>query len=144
MKKECGNLLCEIERLEKRGRMLRNRLKNMLDIVDSRQTERLIEATEQIPKQLTDAAARDFAAMRQISYVTMILILANFVAFAFTVNGKDIARYWSLETFPHYVKVAIALMLFTTCIAIIIQTHTLFHKRDVKARGVDGSFSPDK
>jgi hypothetical protein len=49
MKKECGNLLGEIERLEKRRRMLRNRLKNMLDIVDSSQTKRLIEATEQVP-----------------------------------------------------------------------------------------------
>jgi hypothetical protein len=49
MKKECGNLLGEIERLEKRRRMLRNRLKNMLGIVDSRQTKRLIEATEQVP-----------------------------------------------------------------------------------------------
>jgi hypothetical protein len=49
MKKECGNLLGEIERLEKRRRTLRNRLKNILDIVDSRQTKRLIEATEQVP-----------------------------------------------------------------------------------------------
>ncbi|KAJ8580628.1 hypothetical protein M405DRAFT_33742 [Rhizopogon salebrosus TDB-379] len=87
MKKECGNLLGEIERLEKRRRMLRNRLKNMLDIVDSSQTERLIKATEQvssslqtgrhtkygccqIPKQLKDATARNSAAMIKLTDAT--------------------------------------------------------------------------
>ena len=45
MKKECDNLLNEINRLEKRRRTLKNRVKNLLDIVNSDQTKALIEAT---------------------------------------------------------------------------------------------------
>ncbi|KAJ8580547.1 hypothetical protein M405DRAFT_886069 [Rhizopogon salebrosus TDB-379] len=145
MKKECGNLLGEIERLEKRRRALRNRLKNMLDIVDSRQTKRLIEATEQLTdptardsaamrqilKQLTDATATNFTVMRQILYVMMIFPLAIFVAFVFMVNDKNITSYGSLETFSHYVKVTVAPMLMTACAGIIIM-YTSFHKGDAE------------
>jgi hypothetical protein len=46
MKKECENLLSEINRLEKRRRTLTNQLKNLLDIVDSSQTKALIEVTD--------------------------------------------------------------------------------------------------
>ena len=46
MKKECENLLSEIDRLEKRRRTLRNRLKNLLDIVNSNQTKALIKVTD--------------------------------------------------------------------------------------------------
>jgi len=45
MKKECENLLNEINRLEKRRRTLRNRLKNLLDIANSNQTNAFIEVT---------------------------------------------------------------------------------------------------
>jgi len=64
MKKECGNLLSEIDRLEKRREMLSNRLKNVMDLAfatvnleDSKQTRRLTEAT-----------VRDSAAMKQVSF----------------------------------------------------------------------------
>jgi len=45
MKKECENLLSEIGRLEKRRRTLKNRVKNLLDIVNSNQAKTLIEVT---------------------------------------------------------------------------------------------------
>ena len=48
MKKECDNLLGEIDRLEKRRRTLKNRLKNLLDIVDSNQTKALIKVTDKV------------------------------------------------------------------------------------------------
>ena len=48
MKKECDNLLSEIDRLEKRRRTLKNRLKNLLDIVDSNQTKALIKVTDKV------------------------------------------------------------------------------------------------
>jgi len=53
MKKECENLLSEIGRLEKRRRTMKDRVKNLLDIVDSNQTKALIEVTDRGPATLT-------------------------------------------------------------------------------------------
>lgn len=64
MEMESGNLLSEIDRLEKRRAMLGNRLKNVMDLAfatvnidDSRQTRKLTEAT-----------VRDSAAMKQVLF----------------------------------------------------------------------------
>jgi hypothetical protein len=56
------------------------------------------------------------------------------------VNNKNITNYGFLETFPHYIKVTIALMLMIFCVGIIIQMYTSFHKGDAEVRSVDGPF----
>ena len=53
MKKECENLLSEIGRLEKRRRTMKDRVKNLLDIVDSNQTKALIEVMDKGSDTLT-------------------------------------------------------------------------------------------
>ncbi|OJA16736.1 hypothetical protein AZE42_07558 [Rhizopogon vesiculosus] len=121
MKKECGNLLSEIDRLEKRRMMLHDRLKNLLDIVDSRQTKTLIEGTtkdsealgkiEHLTKKLTEATVTSSAALTQIEYLTkksteatirnsylMIFLLASFIASVFWMNVKDINGSDSVQT----------------------------------------------
>ncbi|KAG2356781.1 hypothetical protein BDR07DRAFT_420305 [Suillus spraguei] len=68
MKRECKNLLSEVDRLHRRCLMFMGRLKNAIDLAfatvnieDSRQTFKL-----------TKSSLRDSAAMKQISYLTMI------------------------------------------------------------------------
>ncbi|OJA11296.1 hypothetical protein AZE42_06521 [Rhizopogon vesiculosus] len=98
LKKECGNLLGEIDRLEKRRTMLCNRVKNLLHIVDSIQTNKLIEAT---------------ATVSQNSYLTIIFLPASFIASVFWMKFRDITSSGYLE-----MLVFIALTLFIVYIAI--------------------------
>ncbi|KAG1717364.1 uncharacterized protein EDB91DRAFT_1191622 [Suillus paluster] len=74
MRKECRNLLIEIDRLGRRQTMLSNRLKNamnlafaIVNIEDSRHMHSLAQAT------ITDSA-------KQISYLTMVFLPASFIA----------------------------------------------------------------
>jgi len=57
MKKECENLLSEIGRLEKRRRTMKNRVKNLLDIVNSNQTKALIEVMNKGSETLTKVSS---------------------------------------------------------------------------------------
>ncbi|KAG0699510.1 hypothetical protein DFH29DRAFT_44556 [Suillus ampliporus] len=124
MKKECENLLGEIDRLEKRRLMLSNRLKNAMDLAfasvnieDSRQTRTLTEAT-----------VRDSAAMKQISYLTMIFLPASFTASVFGMNVAEIAP-GTLETLAHYAETTILLTLLTVYIVVTLQTYSSFHEK---------------
>jgi hypothetical protein len=94
MKKECENLIGEIDRLERRREMLSSRLKNVLDLAfatvnieDSRQTRTLTEATVRdsasmrqvsfFPHQIAATGTDDCF---QISYLTMVFLPASFIA----------------------------------------------------------------
>ncbi|KAG1736662.1 uncharacterized protein EDB91DRAFT_1142013, partial [Suillus paluster] len=110
MKKECQNLVGEIDRLEKRRMMLSSRLKNATDLAyasvnleDSRQTRTLTEET-----------VRDSAAMKQ------------------SVFGMNVAEInpGTLATIPQYVETTISLTLLTVYIIITLQTHSSFHKKN--------------
>ncbi|OAX37823.1 hypothetical protein K503DRAFT_866597 [Rhizopogon vinicolor AM-OR11-026] len=92
LKKECGNLLSEIDRLEKRRTMLCNRVKNLLHIVDSIQTNKLVEAA---------------AIASQNSYLTIFFLPISFIASVFWMKFKDITSSGYLE-----MLVFIALTLF--------------------------------
>ncbi|KAG1736655.1 uncharacterized protein EDB91DRAFT_1142006 [Suillus paluster] len=123
MKRECENLIGEIDRLEKRRMMMSSRLKNATDLAyasvnlqDSKQTRTLTETT-----------VRDSAAMKQIAYLTMIFLPASFLASVFGMNVAEI-NPTSLETIPHYVETTISLTLLTVYIVITLQTHSSFHK----------------
>ena len=64
MEKECGNLLSEIDRLEKRRMMLSNRLKNAMELAFS--TVNIEDARQ--TRTLTQATVRDSAAMKQVFF----------------------------------------------------------------------------
>jgi Mg2+ and Co2+ transporter CorA len=126
MQRECKNLLSEIDRLRRRCEMFISRLKNATDLAfatvnieDSRQTFRLTMAT-----------LRDSAAMKQISYLTMIFLPASFTASVFGMNVREI-NPGSLETIARYVWVSLLLTFVTTWIVIALQPYSTIHKPGV-------------
>ncbi|KAG1883344.1 hypothetical protein F4604DRAFT_285195 [Suillus subluteus] len=122
METESKNLISEIERLEKRREMLTNRLKNVMELAfatvnlnDSKQTRKLTEAT-----------VRDSAAMKQISYLTMIFLPASFLASVFGMNVGEFSD-GGLQTLAHYAEVTVSLTLLTIYVVITFQTQSTFH-----------------
>ncbi|TFK40046.1 hypothetical protein BDQ12DRAFT_601934 [Crucibulum laeve] len=120
MDRECNTLQSEIERLEKSRKMQEMRLKNVMDLAfssvnlqDSRDMQRL-----------TEAALRDSAAMKQISYLTMVFLPATFVATAFGMNIKEVAPDTS-GRLSHYF--ASALPLTAVTVWIMLALHTKLH-----------------
>ncbi|KAG1767123.1 hypothetical protein EDD22DRAFT_327562 [Suillus occidentalis] len=125
MKRESENLLSEIDRLEKRRAMLSNRLKNVMDLAfatvnidDNSQTRKLTEAT-----------VRDSAAMKQISYLTMIFLPASFLASVFGMNVVEFNQ-GSFQTLSHYIEVTVSLTLLTIYVVVTLQTHSTFHDKN--------------
>jgi hypothetical protein len=125
MKTESKNLLAEIDRLEKRRGMLTDRLKNVMDLAfstvninDSQQT-----------RQLTEATVRDSAAMKQISYLTMIFLPASFLASVFGMNVEEFSS-GGYQTLAHYAEVTLSLTLFTIYTVVTLQTQSSFHDRN--------------
>ncbi|KAG1837319.1 hypothetical protein DFJ58DRAFT_669005 [Suillus subalutaceus] len=125
MERESENLLSEIDRLIKRREMLSNRLKNVMDLAfaivnidDSKQTRKLTEAT-----------VRDSAAMKLISYLTMVFLPASLLASVFGMNVMQFNQ-GSLQTLDRYVESTISLTAFTIYIVITLQTHSSFHEHN--------------
>ncbi|KAG2357380.1 hypothetical protein BDR07DRAFT_1463573 [Suillus spraguei] len=125
MEAESENLLGEIDRLEMRREKLSNRLKNMMNLAfadinieDNSQTRRLTQAT-----------VRDSAAMKQISYLTMVFLPASLLASVFGMNVMEINEGTFL-TLDRYVEVSISLTLFTVYIVITLQPYSSFHDPD--------------
>ncbi|KAG2159248.1 uncharacterized protein EDB93DRAFT_1324706 [Suillus bovinus] len=123
MERECKNLLAEIDRLHRRCGMFISRLKNATDLAfatvniqDSRQTSTLTRAT-----------LRDSAAMKQISYLTMIFLPASFTASVFGMNVREI-NPGSLESIKRYVWVSFLLTLVTTWVVVAVQPYTKIHE----------------
>ncbi|KAG2749744.1 hypothetical protein P692DRAFT_201712546, partial [Suillus brevipes Sb2] len=116
MERECDNLLSEITRLEKKCTMFVNRLKNATEL-----------AFAAVNIELTKATLRDSAAMKQISYLTMVFLPASFTASVFGMNVVEI-NPGSLETIARYVETTIALTLFTTWIVIALQPYSSIHE----------------
>jgi len=116
MNRECGTLLSEIERLEKSIGMHDMRLKNVMDlsfrIVNIEDSRRMQE--------LTEAAVRDSAAIKQISYLTMFFLPSSFVATAFGMNVKEINPE-SLGKVSQYIAIAVALTAITIWVIVAYQ-----------------------
>ncbi|OJA16732.1 hypothetical protein AZE42_07560 [Rhizopogon vesiculosus] len=126
MAKECANLLSEIERLESRRSMQSSRLKNAMDLAfatvniqDSKHMQKLAEAT-----------TRDSAAMKQISYLTMVFLPASFTATLFGMNVNEITGTKGQESLVHYVATTLSLTCFTTWLVIACQASggAFFHR----------------
>ncbi|KAF8874421.1 hypothetical protein BD779DRAFT_1566722 [Infundibulicybe gibba] len=115
MKKECGNLMNEIER--------------SVNLEDSKRMQAL-----------TEAAVRDSAAMKQISYLTMVFLPASFVAAVFGMNIEEI-NPGSLGTLPHYFEAAIPMTAVTIWIIMAFQ-YTKPRQRDDDESG--GGYGTNK
>ncbi|KAG1743701.1 uncharacterized protein EDB91DRAFT_1125494 [Suillus paluster] len=116
MQRECKNLLSEINRLQRKCLMFINRLKNATE---------LAFATVNIED--TQASLRDSAAMKQISYLTMVFLPASFTASIFGMNVAEI-NPGSLETVARYVEVTLLLTFVTTWVVIAFQPYSSIHK----------------
>jgi len=86
MKRECDNLLGEVDRLEKERDMQESRLRNVMHLVFS--TVNIMDSKQM--QKMTRASVRDSAAMKQIAYLSMVFLPATFVANIFGMNVKEI------------------------------------------------------
>ncbi|CAA7262488.1 unnamed protein product [Cyclocybe aegerita] len=116
MQRECKTLLTEINRLQVSRNMQDKRLKNVMNLGFSRVA---IEDSRRMQR-LTEAAVKDSAALKQISYLTMAFIPASFVAAVFGMN-VTIINPESFATLPQYVVAAISLTLLTIWIIVAYQ-----------------------
>ncbi|PPQ92528.1 LOW QUALITY PROTEIN: hypothetical protein CVT25_010361 [Psilocybe cyanescens] len=121
MKRECSNLLTEIERLEKGRQMQDRRLKNVMDLVFS--SVNIIDS--KLMQKMTQAAVRDSAAMKQIAYLTMVFLPASFVAAVFGMNVEEIAPGTN-GTLAHYAETALPFTLLSAWIIIAFQSRYIF------------------
>ncbi|KIJ53436.1 hypothetical protein M422DRAFT_222053, partial [Sphaerobolus stellatus SS14] len=100
LRRECSNLLTEIDRLFLNRDMQDKQLKNVMDLAfstvnaqDSRRMAALTTAAledSRVMKDLTKASLKDSASMKQIAYLTMIFLPASFAASVFGMNIVEI------------------------------------------------------
>ncbi|KAK0243210.1 hypothetical protein EDD85DRAFT_762039, partial [Armillaria nabsnona] len=121
LEKECRNLLSEIDRLEMGRRMQDQRLKNALNLVFSNVN---INDSKRM-KELTEAAVRHSAAMKQIAYLTMIFMPSSFVAAVFGMNIREFSKD-TKGTLQHYFEAAVPLTLLTIWVVMTFQSKRLF------------------
>ncbi|KIJ63951.1 hypothetical protein HYDPIDRAFT_112438 [Hydnomerulius pinastri MD-312] len=122
LRQESNNLLSEIERLEGQRNMQSSRLKNVLDLAFASVN---ISDSKQM-KELTKAAVRDSAAMKQISYLGMIFLPANLIASVFGMNIIEINPQTN-ENLAHYVEATIILTCLTAWLVIALQSQSTIH-----------------
>ncbi|PPQ66789.1 hypothetical protein CVT24_008698 [Panaeolus cyanescens] len=121
MDRECSTLLGEIKRLQTDLMMQERRLKNVMGLVFSS-----VNITDsRYMREMTEAAVRDSAAMKQVAYLTMVFLPASFVAGVFGMNVEEI-NPGTFGTLPHYLAVALPLTLLTAWIIIAFQSTYLF------------------
>ncbi|KIJ45141.1 hypothetical protein M422DRAFT_207377 [Sphaerobolus stellatus SS14] len=116
LKKECDNLMTQIDRLANSRVMWDKRLTNVMHLAFSSVN---IEDSKQM-KWLTEAAVRDSAAMKQIAYLTMIFLPASFVATVFGMNITELAEN-TYGTLGHYFAAAFPLTIVTVWVIVAMQ-----------------------
>lgn len=121
MDKETHNLISEIERLEGQRSMYSDRLQNVMrlafasvNIEDSRAMKRL-----------TEASLKDSAAMKQISYLTMVFLPASLMASIFGMNVAEI-NPGTKENLGHFAVATVVLTILTAWLVIALQLHSSF------------------
>ncbi|KAG1864496.1 hypothetical protein C8R48DRAFT_773013 [Suillus tomentosus] len=126
MARECENLLSEIARLESRRLMQISRLKNVMElafaIVNMGDSKHM--------RELTEVTVRDSAAMKQISYLTMIFLPASFTAGVFGMNVNEVTGQQGQETLVHYVATALALTCATSWLMVACHSNSPFISED--------------
>ncbi|KAJ7653276.1 hypothetical protein DFH06DRAFT_1205186 [Mycena polygramma] len=121
MRRESTNLLNEIARLEQNRSMQDNRLKNVMNLAFSSVN---LEDSRRMQK-LTEAAVRDSAAMKQISYLTMFFLPASFAAAIFGMNVNILAPD-THGTLAHYFAFALPMTAITVWVIMAFQ----YRKKD--------------
>ncbi|KAG1736639.1 uncharacterized protein EDB91DRAFT_500131 [Suillus paluster] len=116
MRKECDNLLSEVDRLGFQLRNITDLAKATVNFVDSRRMQ-----------DLTTATVRDSAAMKQISYLTMIFLPASFVAAVFGMNVREVTPD-ATETIANYAAVAVSFTVLTAWLVVAFQSQSPFHE----------------
>ncbi|KAF9011851.1 hypothetical protein BDQ17DRAFT_1344969 [Cyathus striatus] len=124
--RECDNLSSEVERLTMELRMQDRRLKNVMNLVFSSVNIR----DSKYMREMTEAAVRDSAGMKQIAYLTMVFLPASFVAGVFGMNVGEIAP-GTHGTLGHYVETAISLTVATIWIIIAFQSAYIFEDEKI-------------
>ncbi|KZP18380.1 hypothetical protein FIBSPDRAFT_829434 [Athelia psychrophila] len=114
--RECDALLAEIDRLEMTRDMLDSRVKNVMDLVFA--TVNIADSRH--AQVLSEMAARDSSAMKQIAYLTMIFLPASFVATVFGMNLKELNG--GTPGIDRYLEVAIPMTAVTVWIIIALQS----------------------
>ncbi|KAG0699494.1 hypothetical protein DFH29DRAFT_1001920 [Suillus ampliporus] len=107
MRKECDNLLSEIDRLGFQLKNITDLGKATVNFVDSRRMQDLTTAT--------------------ISYLTMIFLPASFVAAVFGMNVREITDD-ATETMAHYTAVSVVFTVLTAWLVVAFQPHSPFHE----------------
>ncbi|KAJ7507271.1 hypothetical protein B0H11DRAFT_1970976 [Mycena galericulata] len=120
LERECKTLLNEIERLEMGRTMQDNRLKNVMNLVFSS----VNIGDSKHMKELTEAAVRDSAAMKQIAYLSMIFLPASFIAGVFGMNIKEIVPGTD-GSLAHYFAAALSLTFATVWVVMAFQSKHL-------------------
>ncbi|KAK7052405.1 hypothetical protein R3P38DRAFT_3306138 [Favolaschia claudopus] len=116
MRRESNNLLNEIARLEQNRNMQDKRLKNVMDLAFSSVN---LEDSRTM-RHLTEATVRDSAAMKQISYLTMVFLPASFAATIFGMN-IDLLADGTYGTLAHYVALTLPLTALTIWVVVAFQ-----------------------
>lgn len=136
MRRECEKILTEIDRLDKSVKMQDMRVKNVMNlsfsivtIEDSRQTQKL-----------TEAAVRDSAAIKQISYLTMAFVPSTFVATAFGMNVKEI----NPESFAKLYQYVAAAVTFTAITVWIIVAYQIQIKEPEPSSASEGETADER
>ncbi|KAK2462780.1 hypothetical protein APHAL10511_005171 [Amanita phalloides] len=133
MQKECDHILHGIRRVEKDCEMQDLRLKNVMDLGFSRLN---IEDSRQTTK-LTEASLRDSAAMKQISYLTMVFLPATFTSSVFGINVVEInptsnPRLWA------YIATAVTITFITIWLVGAMQLPYMAHDVNPSAAQAQG------
>ncbi|KAF8993178.1 hypothetical protein BDQ17DRAFT_1401673 [Cyathus striatus] len=123
MERECSNLLSEISRLEKQRTMQAKRLKNVMGLVFN--SVNILDSRHM--QEMTEAAVRDSAEMKQIAYLTMIFLPASYVAAVFGMNVKEIVP-GSKGSIPHYLCIAIPMTILTIWVIMAFQSLHIIKK----------------
>ncbi|KAF9474032.1 hypothetical protein BDN70DRAFT_885294 [Pholiota conissans] len=121
MRRECSNLLSEIDRLESDRELQERRLKNVMNLVFS--SVNILDSRRM--QKMTEAAAKDSAGMKQIAYLTMVFLPASFVAAVFGMNIQNLTPGVK-GTLAHYVEAALPLTLVTIWVIIASQNRYIF------------------
>ncbi|PBK78166.1 hypothetical protein ARMSODRAFT_27426 [Armillaria solidipes] len=114
VQKECDTLLTDIKRLEATRSMLDERVGNAMDLAFSSVT---IEDSKRM-QQLSEAALRDSAAMKQIAYITMLYLPASLCAAIFGMNTRELTG--GPASIPIYFAVALPLTTFMVWVMMLL------------------------
>jgi len=124
--RECDTLLVEVERLHKELGTQEKRLKNVMDLVFSSVN---ITDSRSI-RDMTAIAVRDSAAMKQISYLTMIFLPASFAATVFGMNVVEINPQGGTArtNLSQYIALTLPITFLTAWVIIAFQSKHIFPK----------------